>query len=220
MLLRGLLVLLAPFASVVAIGPALAQDTPAINIGSACIGEGGFVLEVTSDTDLAPGRLTWRGAHYVPQPDVPVAGEGNAVEAGVVYPHSASRGGENFVLLDGEIVVAQHTDSDAPPCERGAAVERISGPDRFATAAEIAMRFYQEAAVVYLASGESFPDALAGGGIPDNEDGPVLLVTRDTLPEPTRAALSNLNVRHIRVLGGPAAISDTVVEQARVAAGL
>jgi putative cell wall-binding protein len=151
---------------------------------------------------------------------VPVAGPGNPVQAGVAYPQSASRGGENFVLLDGEVVVAQHTDSDAAPCERGPAVERLSGPDRYATAARIALRFYQEAAVVYLASGETFPDALAAGGIPDVEDGPVLLTQRDTLPEATREALANLNVAHLRVLGGPAAISDAVVAQAREAAGL
>ena len=105
---------------------------------------------------------------------------------------TTSRHGESYVLLDGEVVIGQGTDTDLPPCEPGPAVERIAGSNRYATAATLALRFWQHAEFVYLASGDAFPDALAAAGIPDNEQGPVLLVTRDTLPPETAEALAAL----------------------------
>ena len=38
--------------------------------------------------------------------------------------------------------------------------------NRYATAATLALRFWQHAEFVYLASGDAFPDALAAAGIP------------------------------------------------------
>lgn len=193
---------------------------PVVDLTAACAGEGGITLTVTSDTDLAPGRLVFRGAQFIGgTSDEPVNGT-DPVQAGVAYPVSTSRHGESFLLLDGDVVIGQGTDTDVPPCEPGLPVERIFGADRYETAAALALRFYQGARFVYLASGESFPDALAGAGIPDQEQGPVLLTGRDSLPQATRDALAALGPQHLRVLGGPAAVSDAVLAQAQAAAGL
>ena len=202
-------------------GWAVAQDDPVVDFYGGCVTESNIRFVVTSDTDLEPGRLVFRGAQFIGGSlDEPVAGEGNPVQAGVEYPVTTSRHGESYLLLDGEVVVAQATDTDVPPCEPGPAVERISGANRYATAAATALRFYQGASVVYLANGESFPDALTAAGIPDREQGPVLLTAHDALPEETRAALEALAPRHLRVLGGAGAVSDAVLAEAAAAAGL
>jgi putative cell wall-binding protein len=89
---------------------------------------------------------------------------------------------------------------------------RLAGADRFATAAAVsAATFAPEAPVAYVASGESWPDALAAAPVAAAEGGPVLLVTRDAIPEATVAELDRLRPRRIVVLGGPAVVSDAVV---------
>lgn len=92
-------------------------------------------------------------------------------------------------------------------------VRRISGPDRFATAAAVAGGFTAPVPAVYVANGTTFPDALAGGAaIGGTTGGPLLLVERDTIPASTRAELDRLDPTNIYVLGGTAAISDEVLD--------
>lgn len=94
----------------------------------------------------------------------------------------------------------------------GATVTRLSGDHRFATAAVIAEEF-TAADVVYLATGQNYPDALAGAARAGALDGPVLLTQPGLLPQATRAQLERLTPEHIVVLGGTGAVSEQVVEQ-------
>jgi putative cell wall-binding protein len=90
-------------------------------------------------------------------------------------------------------------------------VERIAGDDRYATAALVsAQTFPGGAPVAYVATGEAFPDALAGGAAAGLEGGPVLLVGKGFVPEATAAELRRLQPGRIVVLGGEVAISPDV----------
>lgn len=92
--------------------------------------------------------------------------------------------------------------------------DRLSGPDRYATAAEVALAGYPDgASTVLLASGQNFPDALAAAGRAGLIDAPVLLTARDTLPPATADAIATLGADTVTVLGGTAAVSQAV-EQA------
>ena len=92
-------------------------------------------------------------------------------------------------------------------------VVRIQGNNRFATAAKIAMELAPDGAdTVFLAFGLNFPDALSAAAYAANCGAPILLVLTDELPEETRAALEALNPQQIFVIGGPAVISDRVME--------
>jgi putative cell wall-binding protein len=71
-----------------------------------------------------------------------------------------------------------------------------------------------------VASGENFPDALAGGPFAYSGDNnccggelPMLLSRVGAVPPETMAALSDLNVVNVVVLGGTVAISDAAVAQ-------
>lgn len=87
-------------------------------------------------------------------------------------------------------------------------VERLSGTDRYATAAAVSRAtFAKGVPVVYVATGGSFPDALSGGVAAGRQQGPVLLVSPTSLPEATRTELDRLDPARIVVLGGTNAVS-------------
>ena len=100
-------------------------------------------------------------------------------------------------------------------------VTRISGLDRFATAAAVsAERFGSGASHVWLATGESFADALSTGAAAGRRSGPLLLVAGCGMPDATAAELSRLKPSSITVVGGPMAVCDGVLEHTRSLTGV
>jgi putative cell wall-binding protein/uncharacterized protein YkwD len=96
----------------------------------------------------------------------------------------------------------------------GYTVSRVAGPDRFATAAAVAREGGAPPShTALLASGRSFPDALAAGPIAYGSGIPQLLTEPGTLSPATATALTDLGITNVVVLGGPGAVSDTVVGQ-------
>jgi putative cell wall-binding protein len=94
-----------------------------------------------------------------------------------------------------------------------ATVSRIAGADRYATAAAVsAATFTPGVPLVVLASGESFPDALAAGPVAAAGNGPVLLTRAASLPPQTATELDRLNPGRIVIAGGTAAVSQAVAD--------
>jgi putative cell wall-binding protein/uncharacterized protein YkwD len=97
-----------------------------------------------------------------------------------------------------------------PPADPGESM-RISGADRYATAAAMSAANYAPGApVAYVATGATFPDALAAGPAAAHAGGPVLLTRQFEIPAATVSELSRLRPGRIVVLGGSGAISDAV----------
>ncbi|WP_432571065.1 cell wall-binding repeat-containing protein [Kineococcus sp. SYSU DK005] len=101
-----------------------------------------------------------------------------------------------------------------------AELSRVDGVDRYATAANLSHRFYStpagagdEHAHVVVATGEDFPDALAGSAAAAHEESPLLLVQRDAVPAATAAELVRLRPRAISVVGGAGKVSDAVLRE-------
>ncbi|MBC3760820.1 cell wall-binding repeat-containing protein [Quadrisphaera oryzae] len=100
-------------------------------------------------------------------------------------------------------------------------VNRVQGDDRYATAAAVSRALVPTAVsgqVVYIASGENFPDALATGPATQQHasPAPLLLVPRSgALPASVTAELDRLKPADIRVVGGGGAVTDDVVQQLR-----
>ena len=67
--------------------------------------------------------------------------------------------------------------------------------------------------VVYVATGENFPDALGASAAAAVQGGPVLLVTKDSIPAETKAELNRLSPDLIYVSGGTAVVSDSVFNE-------
>lgn len=80
-------------------------------------------------------------------------------------------------------------------------VRRVTGPDRWSTAARVARTVWPGgSARTVVASGENFPDALAAAPVAAAAGGPLLLSRAGSTPSTTRAALST----HARVQVGVA----------------
>ena len=63
---------------------------------------------------------------------------------------------------------------------------------------------------VYLATGRNFPDALAGGPVAANGDGPLLLVPGSCVPTSVRDEIERLAPDRLVLLGGSGAVSSTL----------
>ena len=96
--------------------------------------------------------------------------------------------------------------------------ERLAGADRYATAVAITQRLFPTgtAPIVYLASGQNFPDALAAGPAASRLGGAVLLTQHSVIPAVVEAELVRLAPTRVVIAGGPGVVSDAVL--ARVAA--
>ena len=113
------------------------------------------------------------------------------------------------------IVGQVHADAVHPNDPYGNNAIRVWGEDRYETAVAISQVWSPEdAAVVFLATGANFPDALAGAAS-TLVSGPILLTFRDSLPPVTANEISRLQPCFIIALGGPVAISDAVINHAR-----
>jgi len=106
----------------------------------------------------------------------------------------------------------------------GFTVNRIAGTDRYGTAHDIAVAAGTPGSIggnptALIATGENFPDALAGGPAAYAGHLPILLVTANSIPAATSSAISSLGIKHAVILGGTAVVSDAVKSQLDTATG-
>jgi hypothetical protein len=90
----------------------------------------------------------------------------------------------------------------------------LAGATRYATSQAVALAFFPNATGISVASGVTFPDALAGGVLAGTTNQPMLLVPpTGPLPEPPAAYLTTRHgmVTKSTVYGGTAAISNATV---------
>ncbi|NCD21116.1 MAG: hypothetical protein EOL89_14265, partial [Actinobacteria bacterium] len=93
-------------------------------------------------------------------------------------------------------------------------VEVVAGVDRYETAALMSLQSWEEGAeTVYLASGQSAPDALGAAAAAAEETAPLLLVKKDGLAEATVAELERLAPNRVVVVGGEVAVGDGVLAE-------
>lgn len=189
---------------------------------------GGARLSATASEDIAGGvaLVIDRGMSDVTRVTAPFEG-GSAT---VTVDERTDEAVLTAVIVNADPTVAQPFDPDDPgPVEYAhddvaiafeiehvevaeeapEVPDRIGGLDRFETAADISEAFFDPGVDrVYIATGLDFPDALTGGAA--GIGSPLLLATRDTLPDDTRAELQRLQPGEIVILGGPVAIGDDV----------
>jgi putative cell wall-binding protein len=91
--------------------------------------------------------------------------------------------------------------------------DRIGGRDRYETAAAISREVFDDASapLIYLASGENFPDALGAGAAAIAGDATILTTRQGALPDATAAELARLQPSEVRVLGDEQSVSAAVL---------
>jgi putative cell wall-binding protein len=113
-----------------------------------------------------------------------------------------------FVLLGGRSVLGTGVVNRLGQLFPGVLVERWSGPDRYATSADIAAHaFPSGATTVFLATGQNFPDALAGVPAAGLGGAPLLLTQQTCLPPVAFVKLQQLNPGSVVLLGGPSVVA-------------
>lgn len=92
------------------------------------------------------------------------------------------------------------------------AIERIGGTTRFSTAIRTSQSVFAtgSATTAVVASGLGFADALAASGLAGSYDCPVLLTDPLALSAGVNEEISRLGATSVFVVGGPAAVSDSV----------
>ncbi len=122
--------------------------------------------------------------------------------------------GDSVYVLGGEAAVSEEVaeELDAMDYE----VERLEGEGRFDTAVKIAEEITGNPEEVFLTTGLEFPDAVAASGPAAMKGAPILLTSPDELSEDTERYLADNeeSIEDIHVIGGEAAVSDGVKEEA------
>jgi putative cell wall-binding protein len=129
-------------------------------------------------------------------------------------------GADQAVLLGGTAALSSSVEDELT--RAGLSTRRAAGPNRFATAAEIAAQLPPSDGV-FLAEGANadpergWPDALSASALAARLIRPVLLATRDNLPSESADALSAQDT--VTIVGGPDALSEDLAAQVDEVAG-
>ncbi|MEI2775844.1 MAG: cell wall-binding repeat-containing protein [Tetrasphaera sp.] len=115
---------------------------------------------------------------------------------------------DRIMLLGGTASVSSGAAADLATI---APVERVWGDDRYATALAVSRRvFGPDRPGLLLATGASYPDALAGVPATRATRGPILLTRTTSLASGTEAELSRLGPDTAYIIGGTASVSIAV----------
>jgi putative cell wall-binding protein len=179
-------------------------DTAA-RVAAAAFPEGADTVFVATGRNF-PDALA--GAAVAARFDAPIL----MVDTGVIPPVVAAElerlDPTTIVILGGPAAIAPTVEGDLA---QYGAITRISGQDRYATAAATsAYGFPNGADTVFVATGADFVDALSGAPVAAAFDGPLLLVTRDAIPAATAAEITRLGADTIVLFGGATAVSAAV----------
>lgn len=90
----------------------------------------------------------------------------------------------------------------------GLQVERISGSSRMETSVKVAERFYANSKNVGIAYGWNFADALSGSRFSLDQDMPILLIRKDSMPNTSLNYVQNK--QNIYLFGGESVVGEEV----------
>jgi putative cell wall-binding protein len=115
---------------------------------------------------------------------------------------------DEVLLLGGEDALATEVEDAVA---QGRPVTRLSGNDRYGTAAAVAGRLPAWLSAV-VATGTSFPDALAAAPYAAASNRPILLVGPDFVPPATERVLDEVGAEEVVVVGGELVVTPAVAE--------
>jgi hypothetical protein len=89
-------------------------------------------------------------------------------------------------------------------------VERIQGPDRFATSVAINVATYGAATQGFLANAYTFPDGLTGGALAGRESAPLYLAQPQCVSREVLAQMQKSGTTTATLFGGTVALAAPV----------
>jgi putative cell wall-binding protein len=91
-----------------------------------------------------------------------------------------------------------------------AVVGRVSGADRYEVAVNLSKASVAGSRVVYLVTGQNYPDALVGGVWAAQDNAPMYLAPGDCVPTAVLADIARIGASEVRLLGGTNSLSERV----------
>jgi len=134
------------------------------------------------------------------------------------FSDTTARGGVAYEYavrtIDGDTNTSARSDVATATAIAANYLIRDDGATRYETAIETSRSTFAAGSVdtVVVATGNAFADALAGSSLAGVYDSPLLLVGT-TMGTPLKNEIDRLGASHVILLGGPAAISDTVEQE-------
>ncbi|MGD6831747.1 cell wall-binding repeat-containing protein [Sutcliffiella halmapala] len=113
------------------------------------------------------------------------------------------------IILGGEHAVTSKVAQDISDMKL--TVERISGEDRYETAAKIAEKLPKKADTAVVVYGKNFPDSLSIASYAARKGYPILLTDTNKLPDRTKEVLKNY--QNTLVVGGETVVSKEIFSQ-------
>jgi cell wall-associated NlpC family hydrolase len=112
---------------------------------------------------------------------------------------------KNTIVVGGTGVISEKLMNDLPNAKR------YSGKDRYDTVSKVVnglnVKFGDS---VYVATGQSFADALTGSVLAAKKNSSLVLVQKDKVPSPVQSVLSSVNSSNASIIGGMSAVSSSV----------
>lgn len=143
------------------------------------------ILEVDSHTQTSLDALEYIGAHLQTN--------------GTVY------------IIGGQAVIGSDFDSNLT--NKGYNVKRLGGIDRYDTDLLAVNELNTTIETVFIASGESFPDALSVSSFASQTNSPILLTQTNALPKGTQDYLKTKQPKQVYISGGTGVVSNAVESQ-------
>lgn len=132
----------------------------------------------------------------------------NSVPAGVIDELNRLQPAE-IVIVGGANAVSHAVEQQLRSI---AQVTRLGGSDRYSTGEIIVRHAFNASDTVFIATGRTFPDALAATGAAGFLSAPVVLVDGKSskLTASTLALLNDLSASHVYIAGGSSAVSNGI----------
>lgn len=221
-------------------GPTTGGASPIGNYESATLGAStfsiaGWAIDQTLMQAVVNVQITWNTPSGVTTQTV--AANGNRPDVGNAYPFAGAKHGFTASIPrkgDGQYsacvtaiaTAGNSAGNSAFGCRTvlfssgingSPTASRVQGADRFDTSVAVSKAAYPTAGVpvAYIASGASFADAISAGPAAAAQKGPLLLANVGFVPASVLAELKRLAPKRIVVVGGPAAIGDSVLAALR-----
>lgn len=208
-----------------------ADNTNAGNATATVTGKGNYNGRVTATYSIAPADISsaqvtipeqaYTGSPLTPVPSVKIGDKELSpdVDFTVSYVNNINTG-EGYATVEGcgnYTGTALGTFQIVKKAEPG--INRVSGNTRYDTMASLCQKGnWGQGGTVVLAYGANYPDALAAAALAGDADAPILLTDSSQLTEQAKAEITRLAPSKVVAVGGPNAISESVLSSAKNAA--
>lgn len=212
-------------------GLTYADNTNAGNATATVTGKGNYSGRVTATYSIAPADISsaqvtipeqaYTGSPLTPVPSVKIGDKELSpdVDFTVSYVNNINTG-EGYATVEGcgnYTGTALGTFQIVKKAEPG--INRVSGNTRYDTMASLCQKGnWGQGGTVVLAYGANYPDALAAAALAGDADAPILLTDSSQLTEQAKAEITRLAPSKVVAVGGPNAISESVLSSAKNAA--